>query len=54
MTNSIAENIKMIYVEEAEIHKLKGKEETDHNTIVSCGSRAPNRNQNHKGELKKR
>ena len=34
MTKSIADLTKMVYVDEAGIHKLTEKEDTDHNTIV--------------------
>ena len=34
MTKTIAETTNLVYVDEAGTHKLKGKEETDHNTII--------------------
>ena len=34
MTHDIASKTKLIHVDEAGIHKLKGKEETDHSTII--------------------
>ena len=34
MTKTIAEMTSMIYIDEAGLHKLKGKEETDHNSII--------------------
>ena len=34
MTQGMATTTKLVYVDEAGIHKLKGKEETDHSTII--------------------
>ena len=34
MTKQISDLTKMVYIDEAGLHKLKGKEETDHNTIT--------------------